>query len=245
MKINLKIWRQTSSETTGNFETYTVDNVSEDMSFFEVLDMLNNSLIKENKSPIAFDHDCREGICGTCGVLINGRAHGPLKGVTTCQVHMRSFKDGDTLVVEPWQAKSFPIIKDLVVDRSSFDRIIQSGGYVSVNTGSAPDGNTILISQEDSKFAFDAAACIGCGACVAVCKNASASLFVSAKIAQLVTLPQGHLEKKTRVLNMVNAMEKEGFGHCTNTGACEAECPKEISVKNIEIMNKEYIKANI
>ena len=242
MKINLKIWRQTSSETTGNFETYTVDNVSEDMSFFEVLDMLNNSLIKENKSPIAFDHDCREGICGTCGVLINGRAHGPLKGVTTCQVHMRSFKDGDTLVVEPWQAKSFPIIKDLVVDRTPFDRIMESGGYISVRTGGAPDANAIPISKNNADEAFDSATCIGCGACVAACKNSSAMLFVSSKVNQYAQLPQGQVEHPKRVKSMVAQMDLEGFGSCTNTGACEAECPKEISVDNIIKLNKAYLK---
>jgi len=242
VKINLKIWRQTSSETTGNFETYTVDNVSEDMSFFEVLDMLNNSLIKENKSPIAFDHDCREGICGTCGVLINGRAHGPLKGVTTCQVHMRSFKDGDTLVVEPWQAKSFPIIKDLVVDRTPFDRIMESGGYISVRTGGAPDANAIPISKNNADEAFDSATCIGCGACVAACKNSSAMLFVSSKVNQYAQLPQGQVEHPDRVKSMVVQMDLEGFGSCTNTGACEAECPKEISVDNIIKLNKAYLK---
>ena len=242
MKINLKIWRQTSSETTGNFEIYVVENVSEDMSFFEMLDMLNNSLIQENKSPIAFDHDCREGICGTCGVLINGRAHGPLKGVTTCQVHMRSFKDGDTLVVEPWQAKSFPIIKDLVVDRTPFDKIMESGGYISVRTGGAPDANAIPISKNNADEAFDSATCIGCGACVAACKNSSAMLFVSSKVNQYAQLPQGQVEHPDRVKNMVAQMDLEGFGSCTNTGACEAECPKEISVDNIIKLNKAYLK---
>ena len=242
MKINFKIWRQSSSTETGNFETYIVENILKDMSFFEVIDMLNNSLIKENKSPIAFDHDCREGICGTCGVVINGRAHGPLKGVTTCQVHMRSFNDGDTLVVEPWQAKSFPVIKDLVVDRTPFDRIMESGGYISVRTGGAPDANSIPISKNNADEAFDSATCIGCGACVAACKNSSAMLFVSSKINQYAQLPQGQVEHPERVQNMVAQMDLEGFGSCTNTGACEAECPKEISVDNILKLNKAYLK---
>ncbi len=242
MKINLKIWRQTSPQTNGDFATYIVDNISEDMSFFEVLDMLNNQLIKENQSPIAFDHDCREGICGTCGILINGKAHGPLKGVTTCQVHMRSFKDGDTLTIEPWRAKSFPVIKDLVVDRTPFDRIMESGGYISVRTGGAPDANSIPISKYNADEAFDSATCIGCGACVAACKNSSAMLFVSAKINQYSQLPQGQVEHPQRVKNMVAQMDLENFGSCTNTGACEAECPKEISVDNIIKLNKSYLK---
>ena len=245
--INLivNIWRQRSPQDQGKFIKYELKELNQHMSFLEMMDVLNEDLIKQGDLPVSFDHDCREGICGSCSMMINGQPHGPQKGTTACQLHLFNFKDGEEIYVEPWRAKSFPIIKDLVVDRSSFDRIIQSGGYVSINTGSAPDGNAIPISQEDSKAAFDAAACIGCGACVAICKNASASLFVSAKIAQLSILPQGHPEKQKRVLNMVNAMEKEGFGHCTNTGVCEAECPKEISVKNIEVMNKEYIKANI
>ena len=197
------------------------------MSFLEMMDVLNEQLIEKNKEPVAFDHDCREGICGMCSMVINGRAHGPLKGTTTCQLHMRHFKSGDTITIEPWRAKAFPVIKDLVVDRSSFDRIIQSGGYVSVNTGSAPDGNAIPIPKEVAEEAFDAAACIGCGACVATCKNASASLFVSAKVSQLALLPQGQPERKDRVNRMVSQMDAEGFGHCTNTGACQAECPKE------------------
>jgi succinate dehydrogenase / fumarate reductase iron-sulfur subunit len=242
VKINLKIWRQSSSNADGKFGTYIVDNISEDMSFFEVLDMLNNQLIKENQSPIAFDHDCREGICGTCGVLINGKAHGPLKGVTTCQVHMRSFKDGDTLTIEPWRAKSFPVIKDLVVDRTPFDRIMESGGYISVRTGGAPDANAIPISKNKADEAFDSATCIGCGACVAACKNSSAMLFVSAKINQYSQLPQGQVEHPERVKNMVAQMDLEDFGSCTNTGACEAECPKEISVENIIKLNKSYLK---
>ena len=242
MHINLKIWRQSNSNTKGKFEIFKVDDVSEDMSFFEMLDMLNNDLIKADKTPIAFDHDCREGICGTCGVVINGKAHGPLKGVTTCQLHMRSFKDGDTLTVEPWQAKSFPIIKDLVVNRTSFDRIMESGGYVSVKTGGAPDANAIPIFKENADEAFDSATCIGCGACVAACKNSSAMLFVGAKINQYAQLPQGQVEHPKRVRDMVATMDKEGFGSCTNTGACEAECPKEISVDNIIKLNREYLK---
>ena len=242
MKINLKIWRQLDRSHFGDFELHCIDNVSEDMSFFEMLDMLNNQLVKDNKIPIAFDHDCREGICGTCGVVINGRAHGPLKGVTTCQLHMRSFKDGDTLIVEPWRAPSFNVIKDLVVDRTSFDRIMESGGYVSVKTGGAPDANAMPIFKENADEAFDAATCIGCGACVAACKNSSAMLFVGAKINQYKQLPQGQIEHRKRVNNMVSQMDEEGFGSCTNTGACEAECPKEISVDNIIKLNREYLK---
>ena len=242
MKINLKIWRQAVNSNEGEFKHYIVDHVSEDMSFFEMLDMLNNSLIKNNDLPIAFDHDCREGICGTCGVVINGKAHGPLKGVTTCQLHMRSFKDGDTLVVEPWRAPSFSIIKDLVVDRSSFDKIMESGGYISVKTGGAPDANAMPIFKENADDAFDSATCIGCGACVAACKNSSAMLFVGAKINQYAQLPQGQVEHPKRVKNMVAKMDEEGFGSCTNTGACEAECPKEISVENIVKLNREYLK---
>ena len=243
MKINLKVWRQPSSNADGQFQTYEVDNVLEDMSFFEMLDMLNNSLIQKNKSPIAFDHDCREGICGTCGVVINGRAHGPLKGVTSCQLHMRSFKDGDTLIIEPWRAKSFPIVKDLVVDRKSFDNIMESGGYISVKTGGAPDANAMPIFKENADEAFDSATCIGCGACVAACKNSSAMLFVGAKINQYVQLPQGQVEHTKRVKNMVTQMDLEGFGSCTNTGACEADCPKEISINNIIKLNREYLKS--
>ena len=245
MKINLKVWRQIDNTSKGKFELYEVDNVLEDMSFFEMLDMLNNSLIQKNETPIAFDHDCREGICGTCGVVINGRAHGPLKGVTSCQLHMRSFKDGDTLVLEPWRANSFPIVKDLVVNRQSFDRIMQSGGYISVKTGGAPDANATPIFKENADEAFDSATCIGCGACVAACKNSSAMLFVGAKINQYAQLPQGQVEHLKRVEDMVAQMDSEGFGSCTNTGACEAECPKEISVTNIIKLNKEYIKAKL
>lgn len=242
MQLNLKVWRQKSDKEKGNFEFYTVDNVLEDMSFFEMLDMLNNQLIKNDKAPIAFDHDCREGICGTCGIVINGRAHGPLKGVTSCQLHMRSFKDGDTIVIEPWRSKSFPIVKDLVVNRTAFDRIMESGGYISVKTGGAPDANATPIFKDNADEAFDSATCIGCGACVATCKNASAMLFVSAKINQYSQLPQGQVEHNKRVNSMINQMDLEGFGSCTNTGACEADCPKEISVNNIIKLNKSYIK---
>ena len=243
MRIHLKIWRQNNNKDKGRFEVYAVNNVSEDMSFFEVLDMLNNKLIKSNKSPVAFDHDCREGICGTCGVMINGRAHGPLKGVTTCQLHMRSFKDGDTLTIEPWRANRFPVVKDLVVKREAFDRIMESGGYISVKTGGAPDGNAIPIFKKNADEAFDSAECIGCGACVATCKNSSAMLFVSSKINQYAQLPQGQVEHFERVQNMVTKMDEEGFGSCTNTGACEAECPKEISIDNIIKLNREYLKS--
>ena len=245
LKLTLNIWRQKSSAASGNFESYEVDNLNTHMSFLEMLDVLNEKLVAEDKEPVAFDHDCREGICGMCSMVINGRPHGPMKGTTTCQLHMRHFKNGDTITIEPWRAKAFPVIKDLVVDRSSFDRIIQSGGYVSVNTGSAPDGNAIPIPKSVAEEAFDAAACIGCGACVASCKNASASLFVSAKISQLSLLPQGQPEKNERVKNMVAQMDKEGFGHCTNTGACQAECPKEISVEYIRKMNLDYNLSNI
>ena len=242
MQLNLKVWRQKSDKEKGNFELYTVDNVLEDMSFFEMLDMLNNQLIKDDKAPIAFDHDCREGICGTCGIVINGRAHGPLKGVTSCQLHMRSFKDGDTIVIEPWRSKSFPIVKDLVVNRTAFDRIMESGGYISVKTGGAPDANATPIFKDNADEAFDSATCIGCGACVATCKNASAMLFVSAKINQYSQLPQGQVEHDKRVNNMINQMDLEGFGSCTNTRACEVDCPKEISINNIIKLNKSYIK---
>ena len=245
LKLTLNIWRQKSSDASGKFESYEVDNLNTHMSFLEMLDVLNEKLVAEDKEPVAFDHDCREGICGMCSMVINGRPHGPMKGTTTCQLHMRHFKNGDTITIEPWRAKAFPVIKDLVVDRSSFDRIIQSGGYVSVNTGSAPDGNAIPIPKSVAEEAFDAAACIGCGACVASCKNASASLFVSAKISQLSLLPQGQPEKDERVKNMVAQMDEEGFGHCTNTGACQAECPKEISVEYIRKMNLDYNLSNI
>ena len=245
LELTLKIWRQRSSLDKGRFETYNIGGLNNHMSFLEMMDVLNEKLIKENKEPIAFDHDCREGICGMCSMVINGRAHGPLKGTTTCQLHMRHFENGETITIEPWRAKAFPVVKDLVVDRSSFDRIIQSGGYVSVNTGSAPDGNAIPIPKAVAEEAFDAAACIGCGACVATCKNASASLFVSAKVSQLSLLPQGQPEREERVRNMVLKMDEEGFGHCTNTGACEAECPKEISLEYVRKLNWEYNKSNI
>ena len=245
LNLTLKIWRQECPDVKGEFISYKLDGLNTHMSFLEMLDVLNEKLIIEGEDPVAFDHDCREGICGTCSMVINGKPHGPQKATTSCQLHLFNFKDGDEIFVEPWRAKSFPIIKDLVVDRSAFDRIIQSGGYVSVNTGSAPDGNAIPISQEDALYAFDAAACIGCGACVAACKNASASLFVSAKVSQLASLPQGQPERDKRVVAMVDKMDEEGFGHCTNTGACEAECPKEISQEYIRKMNWEYHRANI
>ena len=245
LNLTLKIWRQKSSTSSGSFKTYELAGLNTHMSFLEMMDVLNEQLIVKNEEPVAFDHDCREGICGMCSMVINGRAHGPLKGTTTCQLHMRHFKNGETITIEPWRARAFPIVKDLIVDRSAFDRIIQSGGYVSINTGSAPDGNAIPISKEVAEKAFDAAACIGCGACVASCKNASASLFVSAKISQLSLLPQGQPEKNERVNKMVSQMDEEGFGHCTNTGACQAECPKEISLEYIRKMNWEYHRANI
>lgn len=245
MKISLKVWRQKNKSAAGAFETYTVNDVSPDMSFLEMLDITNEMLIKDNQEPIAFDHDCREGICGTCGVVINGRAHGPLRGVTTCQLHMRSFNDGDTIVIEPWRASAFPVLRDLVVDRTAFERIQQAGGFISVNTGSVPDANAIPIPKESADKAFHAAECIGCGACVAACKNSSAMLFVSAKVSQYALLPQGKVESKTRVLAMVEAMDAEGFGNCTNTEACEAECPKQISVSNIARLNREFYAAKL
>jgi len=240
MNLTLKVWKQKNKNEKGRFETYNAKGISPDMSFLEMFDVVNEQLISEGKEPIAFDHDCREGICGMCSMYINGRPHGPKGGVTTCQLHMRSFKDGDTIVVEPWRSAAFPVIKDLAVDRSSFDRIMSAGGFVSVNTGNAKDANNILIPKDDADVAFDAAACIGCGACVAACKNSSAMLFVSAKVSQLSLLPQGKVEKQDRVLNMVKQMDEEGFGNCTNTGACEAECPKSISLENIARMNREY-----
>ncbi len=245
MNLTLKVWRQKNADAQGKFETYPVSGISSEMSFLEMFDVLNERLINEGKEPIAFDHDCREGICGACSMHINGRAHGPWAGTTTCQLHMRAFKDGDTLTVEPWRAGSFPVVKDLTVDRGAFDRIIEAGGYVSVNTGNAQDANNILIPKDDADAAFAAAACIGCGACVAACKNSSAMLFVSAKVSQLALLPQGQPEKKSRALNMIAQMDKEGFGSCTNTGACEAECPKEISLTNIARLNREYISAGM
>ena len=242
MKINLKVWRQKNSTSKGAFKTYKVDHVSPDMSFLEMFDVLNSELIKKNEESIAFDHDCREGICGSCSMYINGHPHGPLQ-TTTCQLHMRTFKDGDTITVEPWRAKAFPVVKDLVVDRSAFDRIQQAGGYVSVNTGNIRDGNAIPIPKKDADEAMDAAQCIGCGACVAAYKNASAMLFVGAKISQFALLPQGQPERKQRAEKMVEQMDEEGFGSCTNTYACEAECPKGIKVTNIARMNREFFVA--
>jgi succinate dehydrogenase / fumarate reductase iron-sulfur subunit len=245
MNLTLKVWRQKNKTDKGRFETYPVSGISEDMSFLEMFDVLNEQLISEGKEPVAFDHDCREGICGMCSMYINGRPHGPNDLVTTCQLHMRSFKDGDTIVVEPWRAAAFPVIKDLAVDRSSFDRIMAAGGFISVNTGNAQDANSLPIPKENADAAFAAAACIGCGACVAACKNSSAMLFVSAKVSQFSLLPQGDPERHERVLNMVNKMDEEGFGNCTNTGACAEECPKGISLENIARMNREYLLANI
>lgn len=243
MNLTLKIWRQKNSDSKGAFETYPIGGISPDMSFLEMVDVLNEKLIVEGKEPVAFDHDCREGICGMCSMYINGRPHGPKNAVTTCQLHMRSFKSGDTIVIEPWRAAAFPVIKDLAVDRSSFDRIMAAGGYVSVNTGNAQDANSLPISKDDADESFTSAACIGCGACVAACKNASAMLFLSAKVSQYALLPQGQPERKDRVLKMVAQMEEEGFGSCTNTGACEAECPKSISLSNIARLNREYLGA--
>ena len=244
MKITLKIWRQKNNAAQGSFKDYKLDHVSPDMSFLEMLDVLNNELILKGEESVAFDHDCREGICGTCSLYINGRPHGPQQ-TTTCQLHMRSFKDGDKITIEPWRAKAFPVIRDLVVDRAAFDRIQQAGGYVSVNTGGVPDANEIPIPKKVADEAFDAAACIACGACVAACKNASAMLFVSAKVSQLALLPQGKPERKERAEKMVAQMDAEGFGACTNTGACEAECPKAISLTNIARMNREYFAASL
>jgi succinate dehydrogenase / fumarate reductase iron-sulfur subunit len=241
MNVTLKVWRQKNNNDRGRFETYPVQGVSPDMSFLEMFDVLNERLITEGKEPVAFDHDCREGICGMCSMFINGRPHGPLQGVTTCQLHMRSFKNNDTIVVEPWRAKAFPVVKDLAVNRSAFDRVMSSGGFISVNTGNAQDANSIPIGKDNADMAFAAATCIGCGACVAACKNASAMLFVSAKVSQFALLPQGQPERKQRVLNMVAQMDAEGFGSCTNTGACEAECPKGISISNIARMNRDFI----
>ena len=240
INLKLKVWRQKNGREKGTFENYDVKNISTEMSFLEMFDVLNEDLIKEGKDPVAFDHDCREGICGMCSMVIDGRPHGPWEANTTCQLHMRAFNDGDTVVVEPWRANAFPVIKDLMVDRSAFDRIIQAGGYVSVNTGNAVDGNALPIEKDKADSSFAAAMCIGCGACVAACKNSSAMLFTSAKVSHLALLPQGDPERKQRVLNMVAQMDKEGFGACTNTGACEAVCPKEISISNIARMNAEY-----
>tara|TARA_B100000886_G_scaffold76018_1_gene49236 strand:+ start:1727 stop:2476 length:750 start_codon:yes stop_codon:yes gene_type:complete len=247
MNLTLKIWRQRNSDSKGKMKTYKISNVSPDMSFLEMMDVLNSNIISEGKEdPVAFDHDCREGICGMCSMFINGQAHGPDRLVTTCQLHMRKFKDGDTIVIEPFRANAFPVIKDLVVDRSSFDRIQQAGGFISVNTsGNTQDANSIPIEKSDADKSFDAATCIGCGACVASCKNASAMLFVSAKVSQYALLPQGKVESKQRVLNMVKQMDDEGFGNCTNTGACEVECPKGISLKNVARMNSEYLSSTL
>jgi len=243
LNLTLKVWRQKGPDSGGRLETYNARNISTDMSFLEMIDVINEQLTIEGKEPIAFDNDCREGICGMCGAVVDGRAHGPEKGTTLCQLHMRHFSDGDTIVIEPWRSRAFKIIKDLVVDRSAFDKIIQAGGYVSVNTGGAPDANAIPISQDTAEKAMDAAACIGCGACVAACPNASAMLFTSAKISQLALLPQGRPEAAKRAIAMVRIMDELGFGNCTNERECEAECPKEISIVNIARMNREFYKA--
>jgi succinate dehydrogenase / fumarate reductase iron-sulfur subunit len=245
MDLKLKIWRQKNAAERGRFVNYQISNISPDSSFLEMLDVLNEELISLGEEPVVFDHDCREGICGTCGMYINGRPHGPDELITACQLHMRKFKHGDTIVIEPWRARAFPVIKDLMVDRSAFDALIQEGGYVSVNTGNAPDANTIPVQKDKADLAMDAATCIGCGACVAACKNASAMLFVSAKVSHLALLPQGKVEAKKRAASMVAKMDALGFGNCTNTGACEAECPKGIKLTNIARLNREYLKASI
>ncbi|MDE0791729.1 MAG: succinate dehydrogenase/fumarate reductase iron-sulfur subunit [Flavobacteriales bacterium] len=246
MNFTINVWRQSGPEAKGRIETYPVSEISDHMSFLEMIDVLNEQLINQDIEPVVFDHDCREGICGSCSMFINGEAHGPGRSITTCQLHMREFKDGETITIEPFRAKAFPIIKDLMVDRSSLDRIIQSGGFVSVNTaGNQPDANAIPIEKADADAAFDAATCIGCGACVATCKNASAMLFVGAKVSQFSLLPQGKIEAADRVLNMVNQMDLEGFGNCTNTGACEVECPKGISLETIARMNREFLSASL
>lgn len=245
INITVKVWRQNGPNDKGQLEEHSLKEVSTDLSFLEMLDVLNDQLVKTGKVPVEFDHDCREGICGMCSMVINGNPHGPQKATTTCQLHMRAFNDGDSITIEPFRAKAFPVVKDLVVDRSSFDKIIQAGGFISINTGNAQDANNIPISKELADSAFDAATCIGCGACVAACKNASASLFTSAKIAQLSKLPQGQTERIDRAINMVNEMDLQGFGSCTNTGACHLACPKEISLENIAIMNREYVSASL
>ena len=245
MDLKLKIWRQDSPEDKGRFESIEISNISPDASFLEMMDLVNEKLLSEGKDPVAFDHDCREGICGMCSMFINGRPHGPDTGITTCQLHMRKFKDGDTITIEPWRAKPFPVIKDLIVDRSALDAIIQSGGYISVTTGGVPDANTTPVNRDQAELAMDAAACIGCGACVATCKNASAMLFVSAKVSQFALLPQGEIERKERVQAMVAKMDELGFGNCSNTYACEMECPKEIKISNIARMNREFIVAKL
>jgi succinate dehydrogenase / fumarate reductase, iron-sulfur subunit len=243
LSLTLKIWRQPNAHTRGAFRTYSIDGISPDMSFLEMLDVLNEQLIERGEEPVAFDHDCREGICGTCGMMINGQPHGPDAETTTCQLHMRRFHNGDTIVIEPWRARAFPVVRDLVVDRSAFDRIMAAGGFISVNTGNAPDGNAILVPRDDSEKSMNAAACIGCGACVAACKNASAMLFTSAKVSHLALLPQGRPERHERVIAMIAQMDKEGFGACTVTEECEAACPAGISVQNIARLNREYLKA--
>jgi len=243
LSLTLKIWRQPDARSRGQFQTYHLEDISPDMSFLEMLDVLNERLIQEGQEPVAFDHDCREGICGACGMMINGQAHGPDAETTTCQLHMRRFSDGDTIIIEPWRARAFPVVRDLVVDRSAFDRIMAAGGYISVNTGNAPDANAILVPRDDSEKAMNAAACIGCGACVAACKNASAMLFVSAKVSHLALLPQGRPERHQRVTAMIAQMDQEGFGGCTVTEECEAACPAGISVSNIARLNREYLKA--
>jgi succinate dehydrogenase / fumarate reductase iron-sulfur subunit len=245
MKFTLKIWRQKNTNTAGKFVDYQISDVNADMSFLEMIDVLNENLVRKGEEPVVFDHDCREGICGMCSMYINGRAHGPKRATTTCQLYMRNFSDGETITIEPWRASSFPVLRDLSVDRSSFDKIIQAGGFISVNTGQAQDANSIPVNKENADLSMDAAACIGCGACVAACKNASAMLFVSAKVSQFALLPQGQSERSERVLAMVNTMEEEGFGSCTNTGACEAECPKEISISNIARLNRDFLAASI
>ncbi|MBK8487789.1 MAG: succinate dehydrogenase/fumarate reductase iron-sulfur subunit [Bacteroidetes bacterium] len=244
MKFKLRVWRQANGNASGKLVNYEIDDISSDTSFLEMMDVLNNTLVKKGEDPIAFDHDCREGICGTCSMYINGRAHGPQKLSTTCQLYMRNFQEGETITIEPFRAKSFPVIKDLSIDRSAFDRIIQAGGFISVGTGQAQDANALPVEKHKADLAMDAAACIGCGACVAACKNSSAMLFVSAKVAHLALLPQGEPERMTRALNMVNQMDDEGFGNCSNTSACEAECPKGISVANIAKLNREFLRAS-
>lgn len=244
-EIKVRVWKQKNSTAKGKFETYTVHNISTDTSFLEMLDILNMQLVEEGKEPIVFDHDCREGICGTCSLFINGRAHGPDDDITTCQLHMRKFKDGETITVEPFRVGAFPVIKDLMVDRTAFEKILQAGGFISVNTGGIPDGNAIPISYDDAEAAMDAASCIGCGACVATCKNSSAMLFVSAKVSHLARLPQGKVEASRRAKAMVAKMDELGFGNCSNTGACEVECPKGISIANIATLNREFLMAKI
>lgn len=245
MDLTLKVWRQENRETKGKFELIQIKNISPDSSFLEMVDVMNEELIQQGKEPVAFDHDCREGICGMCSLFINGRAHGPDEGITTCQLHMRKFKDGDTVVIEPWRAAGFPVIKDLMVERTAFDKILQAGGFISANTGSAPDANAIPIGKDKADEAMDAASCIGCGACVATCKNSSAMLFVSSKVSQLALLPQGKHEAVRRAKNMIAKMDELGFGHCTNTGACEVECPKGISLDHIARLNREFLSANL